>query len=148
MASSIAEMLYDFDAHLARFGVASIDLTTTREARFVKKQQLCYQAMCHWIVETPDAAFERFYRAFDRLAERPYIWRVWILQELFCAQQIRIFCGFDGYELSTLLLWWRQAKFLLVPAYNGNEDAVRDGDSTILKKTWSVLPSRGALDGH
>jgi hypothetical protein len=68
--------------------------------------RLCKQ----WLDGIPAAQIVPFAKALDEVARLPYFTRVWILQELFLARNLRIFYGFDELSLSTLLFWWQQLK--------------------------------------
>jgi hypothetical protein len=116
-----ASMLYQFDQYLGDAGYASIALTA-QARRYpsisnLKEMEICIRTCNSWIDSIDTQEFERFYKGLSELTRRPYFWRIWVLQELFVAQQIRILCGYDEFWLSTLLLWWRESKAYYLGVY-------------------------------
>lgn len=110
----LAHTLDSFDKSLATGQSKSEDLTRrTVSHRTVPRitqhninddrKSNCLKHTFAWISQTNPADFERFFKALDNLARRPYFWRIWILQELCLADKIRIFCGVNELRLSTLL---------------------------------------------
>ena len=128
-SSFLARVLGDFDGYLATGNASSGTLTVSIPnhrtlATFSKSdtedasKAECIRLLFRWIEQIDAVIFERFFRALDQLARRPYFWRVWILQELCLADQIRIFCGDSELSLSTLLLWWRDVRHLWMNSCN------------------------------
>ncbi|KAF3020287.1 hypothetical protein E8E14_013317 [Neopestalotiopsis sp. 37M] len=72
----------------------------------------CIGLCALWFSRISDEDALRFMKACDELPQRSYFWRIWILQELYLARNIRIICGFDELSLTSLLFWWRQSKLL------------------------------------
>lgn len=130
----LATTLKDFENYLTSAGLSSSILTTrqvvSERSLIAKQRRKCMRAWRCWIEATPDSVFERFYRALDQLPWRPYFWRIWILQELYLAQSVRIFCGFDELNLSTLLLWWRESKVRFMAGYDDSEQDPIYGSDT------------------
>lgn len=65
-----------------------------------------------WLESIEDRALERFLKALHEFPKRSYFWRIWILQEIFLARELYIYCEFDEICLPALLFWWREAKML------------------------------------
>lgn len=117
----LAHMLDGFDGFLAA-RQASIRALTVRATQSGKipwitasipensSEATCAQHCFEWVKKLDTPTTERFFKALDQFAKRPYFWRIWILQELCLADQVRFFCGDSELKLSTLLFWWRDAK--------------------------------------
>ena len=123
----LAQMLDSFD-HFLGSHHTSIDVLTTRatENRNVpwitrsilenSTEATCAQHCFEWVKRLDARTTKRLFEALDHFGRRPYFWRIWILQELCLADQIRLLCGRSELRLSTLLTWWRDARAMIVVA--------------------------------
>lgn len=75
--------------------------------RHEQEREHCLRFAEQWLNEISDAQSLRLAKALDDVAKLPYFTRVWILQELYLARDLKIFYGSDEVQLSTLLFWWQ-----------------------------------------
>lgn len=117
----VASMFESFHSHLSRANVSLDDLADQenlilhpghwlRQAKQDRDQMAnrsaCEESCCEWVDGIDDGALLEFFEAMQQLAQRPYFWRIWTLQELWVTREIQFFCGFDRLPVQTLLLWW------------------------------------------
>ena len=55
-----------------------------------------------WIIRYPPSKFKKLIQAHDRFFKRPYFTRVWVMQELFMAKKIALWCGKDQIPFNLL----------------------------------------------
>lgn len=119
----LARALHSFDGVLERFDVSLLPLLTNgdsgdgsnasdddEEPEISPETGRCLSLCAGWFELMPDEDAHQFMKALDEFPQRSYFWRIWILQELYLARDIRIFCGFDELSLQSLLFWWRKSK--------------------------------------
>lgn len=117
----LAHILDDFNSFLDSHEVGIESLTArasqsgkvpwiTKNITENSTQAMCAQQCFEWVRMLDAPTTQRFFKALDQFARRPYFWRIWILQELCLADQIRFFCGDSEMKLPTLLFWWRDAR--------------------------------------
>ncbi|ETS85133.1 hypothetical protein PFICI_03158 [Pestalotiopsis fici W106-1] len=115
----LAKALHDFEAMLEAGGgsLSSVFSEENEESAddgargtSLSPKEQCLTLCGLWFQRISDENGLRFMQACDEFPKRSYFWRIWNLQELYLAREIRIICGFNELSLASLLFWWRYSK--------------------------------------
>lgn len=105
----MAKMLQDFDTHVASAG-CSLAVSMTEDHTRTEEKNKCLYHCQEFLEEQSDWNILRLCQELDDFTSHPYFHRIWTLQELFLAQRLSLFIGYQELPLAALLFWWDDVK--------------------------------------